>query len=436
MGRGNRPKYDNCFAEGGRVCNQPRYSLTTLSAVSTKGALYRDEAIVLRTQKLGEADRIITMLQGAMAQQRLGNPAALCVDIGPVIDRQARDTIDCHIETMRASAHQVFQQARQATGATAHGPFVTPTLIEIGHIGELQREVFGPVLHVVRYRREELDALIEQINGTGYGLTFGVHTRIDETIARAVGAIRAGNIYVNRNMVCAVVGVQPFGGEGLSGTGPKAGGPLYLYRLLAQRPADAMVRALEFAGHTDSTPMPAVLAELRNWANSNQRSALREACDRFAAQSRSNARCALVGPTGENNLYSLHPREAVLNLAELESDRLIQLAATLAVGCQAVWPAEAASLRERLPQDVRKRIALAGNWQAPAVSFDAVLYHGPEDGLREVCRVLAQRPGPIVGVQALEPGDATLALERLVIERSLSINTAAAGGYASLMSMA
>lgn len=103
-----------------------------------------------------------------------------------------------------------------------------------------EKEVFGPVLHVVRYNRNELDKLVEQINASGYGLTLGVHTRIDETIARVTGSAKVGNLYVNRNMVGAVVGVQPFGGEGLSGTGPKAGGPLYLYRLLSSRPQDAV----------------------------------------------------------------------------------------------------------------------------------------------------------------------------------------------------
>ena len=114
---------------------------------------------------------------------------------------------------------------------------MAPTLIEVSQVQDLRREVFGPVLHVLRYAREDMDALIDQINALGFGLTFGVHTRLDETVARLSGRIHAGNIYVNRNIVGAVVGVQPFGGEGLSGTGPKAGGPLYLFRMLAQAPA-------------------------------------------------------------------------------------------------------------------------------------------------------------------------------------------------------
>ena len=118
--------------------------------------------------------------------------------------------------------------------AAARGTFVAPTLIEIGQVADVEREVFGPVLHVLRFKREALDALIDDINAAGYGLTFGLHTRIDETIARVTERIEAGNIYVNRNIIGATVGVQPFGGSRLSGTGPKAGGPLYLSRLAAE----------------------------------------------------------------------------------------------------------------------------------------------------------------------------------------------------------
>jgi RHH-type proline utilization regulon transcriptional repressor/proline dehydrogenase/delta 1-pyrroline-5-carboxylate dehydrogenase len=136
---------------------------------------------------------------------------------------------------MRARGRSVFQVARDDSGATARGTFVVPTLIELDRLDELEREVFGPVLHVVRYRRRDLARMIEQVNATGYGLTLGVQSRIDETIAQVVAGAHVGNVYVNRNMVGAVVGVQPFGGEGLSGTGPKAGGPHYLFRFAVER---------------------------------------------------------------------------------------------------------------------------------------------------------------------------------------------------------
>jgi RHH-type proline utilization regulon transcriptional repressor/proline dehydrogenase/delta 1-pyrroline-5-carboxylate dehydrogenase len=283
--------------------------------------------------------------------------------------------------------------------------------------------------------------MIEQVNATGYGLTLGVHSRIDETIARVVAAAHVGNVYVNRNMVGAVVGVQPFGGEGLSGTGPKAGGPLYLYRLLARRPADAMARALALveddraAAIESAAPRPAPLRALQAWAEAQGEGALAERCAAFAGLSRAGAARALRGPTGEKNLYSLHARETVLCLAGAVADRLVQLAAVLAVASRALWPSDAAPLRARLPAAVQEEITLAADWTAPAVRFDAVLHHGSADELLALLRRLAERPGAIVGVEGLRPGETAISLERLVVERALSINTAAAGGNATLMTL-
>jgi RHH-type transcriptional regulator, proline utilization regulon repressor / proline dehydrogenase / delta 1-pyrroline-5-carboxylate dehydrogenase len=387
------------------------------------------------------ADAVLAMLKGAMAECRIGDPAELAVDVGPAIDAEARTAIEAHIATMRAKGRAVFQSARAATAATASGTFVVPTVIELEHLGELEREVFGPVLHVVRYRRAELDRMIEQVNATGYGLTLGVHSRIDETIARVVAAAHVGNVYVNRNMVGAVVGVQPFGGEGLSGTGPKAGGPLYLYRLLARRPADALARALALAEDDSeaatepAAPWPAPLCALKAWAEQQGEGALGEHCAAFARLSRAGATRDLRGPTGEKNLYSLHAREAVLCLADAAADRLVQLGAVLAVASRALWPSEAAGLRARLPAAVQEEITLADDWTARAVRFDAVLHHGSADELLAILQRLAKRPGPIVGVEGLRPGETAIPLERLVVERALSINTAAAGGNATLMTL-
>ena len=168
------------------------------------------------------ADRMLAMLKGAMAELEVGDPRQLSVDVGPIITRNSRDGITAYIETMRRRRHTVTQTP-VGEGAS-RGAFVAPTLIEIGKVADVEREVFGPVLHVLRYRREALDRLIDDINAAGYGLTFGLHTRIDETIARVIERVEAGNIYVNRNIIGATVGVQPFGGSRLSGTGPKAGG--------------------------------------------------------------------------------------------------------------------------------------------------------------------------------------------------------------------
>jgi RHH-type transcriptional regulator, proline utilization regulon repressor / proline dehydrogenase / delta 1-pyrroline-5-carboxylate dehydrogenase len=309
------------------------------------------------------ADRVLTMLQGAMAELRLGNPSRLAVDVGPVIDAKARDHIQAHIARLQASGHAVFQHPEALNRETELGSFVAPTLIEIPNLAVLSREVFGPVLHVLRYARHELGGLIEQINATGYGLTLGVHSRIDETIAQVTNGVHAGNQYVNRNMVGAVVGVQPFGGEGLSGTGPKAGGPLYLYRLLAQRPTNALQQALGFVG----APSPTL-------------------------EDQAPTEVALPGPTGERNLYQLRPRRV------LRTDR---------------------PLTDR---------ELAG-------PFDTVLFDGACATLPPLLAQLAQRPGPIVNVFALAHPQAPVPAEALWSERSLSINTAAAGGNASLMTM-
>jgi RHH-type proline utilization regulon transcriptional repressor/proline dehydrogenase/delta 1-pyrroline-5-carboxylate dehydrogenase len=166
------------------------------------------------------AARLIEMLRGAMAELRLDVPAHLHADVGPVIDERARAAIETHVDAMRARGRRVHRLA----AGPAKGTWVVPTLIEIDRIDELQHEVFGPVLHVLRWRRDQLDSLLQDIEATGYALTLGVHSRIDETIETVVQHTSAGNVYVNRNMVGAVVGVQPFGGHGLSGTGPKAGG--------------------------------------------------------------------------------------------------------------------------------------------------------------------------------------------------------------------
>jgi RHH-type proline utilization regulon transcriptional repressor/proline dehydrogenase/delta 1-pyrroline-5-carboxylate dehydrogenase len=403
---------------------------------------------VLCVQRDG-ADRLIEMLQGAMRELRMGDTRALAVDVGPVIDEEARAGIERHIAAMRASGRRVSQPSVQSgkvdNEATRRGTFVAPTLIEIDDLAELEREVFGPVLHVLRYGRDDLGHLLEQINGTGYGLTLGVHTRIDETVAQVVNAAHVGNVYVNRNVVGAVVGVQPFGGEGLSGTGPKAGGPLYLLRLLAERPSDAARKAVDNAGIDALPPLrgldpsrsesAAPLQAFRQWAAAEKRESLAAQCDRFADHSPVGAWHTLAGPTGEANLYAMRPREAILCLAATDDDRLFQLAAVLAVGSRVLWPAVTLALWQRLPVEAKDRVALVQDWRQPSIDFDAVLHHGDASELLAICAEVAARPGPIVGVTGLRPGAVDIPLERLVIERSLSVNTAAAGGNASLMTM-
>ncbi|EOG5466415.1 trifunctional transcriptional regulator/proline dehydrogenase/L-glutamate gamma-semialdehyde dehydrogenase, partial [Cronobacter sakazakii] len=390
------------------------------------------------------ADHTLTMLKGAMAECRMGNPGRLTTDIGPVIDADAKAGIERHIQAMRAKGRKVFQAARDNSADAREwqtGTFVMPTLIELESFDEMKKEVFGPVLHVVRYNRNNLAGLIEQINKAGYGLTLGVHTRIDETIAQVTGSAHVGNLYVNRNMVGAVVGVQPFGGEGLSGTGPKAGGPLYLYRLLASRPETAVQTTLERhdARYAQDAQVKALITRphqaLTEWAAG--RPELKALCEHYLALSQSGVQRTLPGPTGERNTYTLLPRERVLCLADNEQDLLVQLAAATSAGSRVLWVDEPLqrTLAKQLPAAVNAIIDFAKPDVLFSQRFDAVIYHGDSDQLRALCEKVAARDGAIVSVQGFARGETNLLLERLWLERSLSVNTAAAGGNASLMTI-
>ena len=180
------------------------------------------------------ADKVVTMLAGAMKELKVGDPGLLSTDVGPVIDEDAKAILVEHAARMDAEAKKIGEVPMDAA-ATGHGTFFAPRAYEIPSLSVLTREIFGPVLHVIRWKASELDRVIAAINATGYGLTLGIHSRIDATIDYISRNARVGNCYVNRNQIGAVVGVQPFGGEGLSGTGPKAGGPHYLLRFAGER---------------------------------------------------------------------------------------------------------------------------------------------------------------------------------------------------------
>jgi RHH-type proline utilization regulon transcriptional repressor/proline dehydrogenase/delta 1-pyrroline-5-carboxylate dehydrogenase len=324
------------------------------------------------------ADRTLTMLKAALRELTIGNPAALDVDIGPVISAEAQNGILAHIETMRGRGHKVTSLALPASAA--RGFFVPPTIIEIGRVADVEREVFGPVLHVLRYKRGGLDRLIDEINATGYGLTFGLHTRLDEMVAHVTNRIHAGNIYINRNIIGAVVGVQPFGGHGLSGTGPKAGGPLFLRRLV------------------DAPSYPVADANL-------------------------------PGPAGEENLYRLRPRGLIAALSQTAADLRGQLEAIAATGNTPLIPRDHPALPANLPANA----VLADDGLA-AQNLGGVLFAGPAQDLQRTLRHIAARPGPILTIQVPGP-NGTYRHEFLQEEVSISTNTAAAGGNASLLAI-
>jgi RHH-type proline utilization regulon transcriptional repressor/proline dehydrogenase/delta 1-pyrroline-5-carboxylate dehydrogenase len=177
---------------------------------------------------------MIAMIVGAARELLVGDPCDTQVQVGPVIDAAAKENLDAHIALMRSSAIVHFA-GKIPSRVPPRGFYVAPHIFEIAAVGDLKREVFGPVLHVVRYKAAELDGLLDSIEASGFGLTLGVHSRIDATIHHILGRRLAGNCYINRNMIGAVVGTQPFGGFNLSGTGPKAGGPHYLSRFCREQ---------------------------------------------------------------------------------------------------------------------------------------------------------------------------------------------------------
>ncbi len=328
------------------------------------------------------APQILTLLQGAMDELTLGDPWHLSTDIGPVIDLPAQTAILTYIEQARSQGRVLHQRA-----AGDQGHFVPPTLISVSGIADLQHEVFGPVLHVARFRADQIGQVIADINATGYGLTFGLHSRIDARVQQICDRITAGNLYVNRNQIGAVVGSQPFGGQGLSGTGPKAGGPLYLSRFTAS----PTVR-------TDTAwTRPADLQDVtQRLLRLTQRPAV--------------SRAQMPGPTGEANVLTTLARGPILCLGPGRAAQARQMQQVTALGGNAVAAEGAipATALTTLP-------ALAG-----------VIWWG--DQARDHAAALAARPGPIVPLITGVPD-----LAHIAQERHLCIDTTAAGGNVSLL---
>ena len=329
------------------------------------------------------ADRVLPMLEGAMRELRIGDTRSLATDVGPVIDADAKANLDEYVARWRATGTPVCTM--ELPRACAKGTFVAPTLIEIRHPEQLTREVFGPVLHIVRFREGGLPQLIDALNAAGYGLTHGIQTRIDETVDLVCTCIRAGNIYVNRNIIGAVVGVQPFGGEGLSGTGPKAGGPHYLWRLVRETRAAGAVDA------GNGIPLP--------------------------------------GPTGETNTLLLRPRGRVACLAAAGPELLAQARLSVQLGNTAVLATS--TVAGRVCAEIGGACAMVAD--PLAAPLDAVLFAGADDEAAALRKRLAAQDGPLVPLLATHDGayDAM----RLVSERTVTINTTASGGNASLLSL-
>ncbi|QYZ71827.1 bifunctional proline dehydrogenase/L-glutamate gamma-semialdehyde dehydrogenase PutA [Neotabrizicola shimadae] len=360
----------------------PEQAVRDILASSFQSAGQRCSALRCLYVQEDVAEAVEEMLFGAMDELALGDPWALETDIGPLIDAEAQGAIAAYVAKARAEGRVMKELV-----APAGGHFLAPAVIRVRGIEDMEREVFGPVLHVARFKAGDLNRVIAAINASGYGLTFGLHTRIDDRVQQIVETIHAGNTYVNRNQIGAVVGSQPFGGEGLSGTGPKAGGPEYLARFTRQPVPDAVQDATTTAASAVQKALAAAVLPAR------------------ATQTRD-----LPGPTGESNRLSLWVRAPLLCLGPGAETAAAQAAAVRALGGAAI---EAPGL------DPAALTTLAG--------FSGAIWWGDAMQGRAHAQALAARRGPILPLIGM-PDAAHVHLERHVC-----IDTTASGGNAQLL---
>ncbi|QIE54417.1 bifunctional proline dehydrogenase/L-glutamate gamma-semialdehyde dehydrogenase PutA [Pikeienuella piscinae] len=413
----------------------PEQAVRDIVASAFQSAGQRCSALRVLYVQEDVAPKLTEMLFGAMDALRIGDPLRLETDIGPVIDEEARETIENHVEAAQNEGRLLHRIA--APGA---GVFSAPAAIRVSGIEAIEREVFGPVLHVATFPADRVDAVVRAVNAKGYGLTFGLHTRIDRRVQQVVDTAAVGNLYVNRNQIGAIVGSQPFGGEGLSGTGPKAGGPHYLARFRS-RPAPRAAAAPAVAARPplDGAAARALLGRLSpgDWAGRRDRIDILRELLRGRASAAMNAAAALdcgpldlPGPTGESNRLRLAPLGRVICLGAGEAllGHAVQALrignAVLAIGPEATR-AMVPLLDPRLPL-----LALDGDPPEgflAAAHFEALALSEPSraGALR---LTLAGREGPLIRLIAEE-----IAPERFAAERSLSIDTTAAGGNAQLL---
>ncbi|OOS05511.1 L-proline dehydrogenase /delta-1-pyrroline-5-carboxylate dehydrogenase [Moraxella cuniculi DSM 21768] len=368
------------------------------------------------------ADHVVEMIKGAMDELVVDNPAFLATDVGPVIDAEAQENLLSHINTLKQIApyHEVAIKS-DAPNAT----FVAPILFELKDLSQLKKEVFGPVLHVVRFAAHELNDLIDQINKKGYALTHGIHSRIDSTIEQITDRIEAGNVYINRNIVGAVVGVQPFGGHAMSGTGPKAGGPFYLQRLSRIHRWDTPV--VDTPATINQTSLQKVQAVAKKLLNADQLAALDTAVQIATNSSLNQAVAVLPGPTGEANTLSWHAPKCVTLYGGSIAQSLLALVALSLNGTLAqVCPSNALAAYANELTGVLEVV------EQPAADMNDIVIALSNLPTAERVR-LSSLDGAIRRIV-----DATTGLDfaRLYHEVSQSYNTTAAGGNASLMASA
>ena len=363
----------------------PEQAITAIIESAYQSAGQRCSALRCLYVQEDIAPEFQKMLIGAMKELSLGNPWHISTDIGPVIDAQAQSEIATYIDAARAEGRVIYELQTPNTGF-----FIAPTLIRVAGISSLEREIFGPVLHIATFKADQLDQVIDDINATGFGLTFGLQTRIDDRVQYISERINAGNIYVNRNQIGAIVGSQPFGGEGLSGTGPKAGGPLYLDRF----------RSHPKPHYDEQWPAPYTLPQLN------------AELARLDSTAVILQRSTLPGPTGESNQLSQRPRKPILCAGPEHEAAQAQADAINKLGGRAIITSGTLS-----PNDLAK-----------SSDFGGIIWWGDVEQARAMAIGLSQRDGEIIPLITCMPDTG-----HAVIERHVCIDTTAAGGNAALL---
>ncbi|MCB2019249.1 MAG: bifunctional proline dehydrogenase/L-glutamate gamma-semialdehyde dehydrogenase PutA [Burkholderiaceae bacterium] len=416
----------------------PEQAVDDIVAASFQSAGQRCSALRMLYVQEDTRDRVVDMLKGAMDTLVTGDPWSIATDVAPVIDAEAQADITAYVDAQERKGRLL---KRLATPARGH--FVGAALIQVDGIQDLEREVFGPVLHIASFKAKDIDKVVDAINDRGFGLTFGLHTRIDDRVQRIVERIRVGNVYVNRNQIGAIVGSQPFGGEGLSGTGPKAGGPNYLNRF--RRTEEASVHTAPEGDAVAAARVEAAFAALdaTAWSARGDRiQVLRRALDGKGTSVRRAVNAAasfdsgpfrLPGPTGESNRMTMVPKGAVLCLGPEIETALAQAAQALAAGCAALVVAPGAATA--VAPLAKAGAPVAGiDGAVPAAEltkargFVAVAAAGDSAWTRALRQALAGREGRIVLLET-----ELICPDRYYIERHVCIDTTAAGGNTSLL---
>ncbi len=431
------------------------------------------------------ADTIITMLKGAMQELQLGDPSLLSTDVGPVIDKKALKQLNEHVSYLEQHGHLHFCCDHKQEDH-ADNNFFAPRLYELRHLSQLTGEVFGPIVHIIRYQAKQLPQVIEQINDTGFGLTMGIHSRIEQRCQLLAQQSRAGNIYVNRNMIGAVVGVQPFGGRGLSGTGPKAGGSMYLSTLVKdnnastlsskqqeqsnltmllnnQDPVSNINHIISQAKQAQKTWQSvafgeksaqikhflALLATYKDFPITEEILATTIAKiqhELTLIEQKYSTAILLPGPTGESNNLIREPRGVIACLYCPESDFTTWLASLLTAivtGNSVINIVEDNKLSEAkitlsliqevgIPTDCVHIVSLKNVLallEQPELSGVMINHTSPLQTWFN--QILAQRRGPILPL--IIPDENSIYLSRLTTEKTITINTTAAGGNADIL---